>query len=156
MSIAILGAVAALLAPLSWWKIQESIPSAELLGQWRQISASSPWAGRDGAGLFSMGGNLHLVGGWNPSVFSPSTVSEHWISTDDGLTWTQLADAPWEARHSSGWLDHNGKFFVIGGDTQLGHYQRDVWAYDDVNGWVQKDLTTSQYQSEILIEFEIN
>jgi len=83
-----------------------------------------------------------MVGGWNPIAWNPYVRNEHWRSADDGKTWVQLADAPWEARHSAGWLDHNGKFFVIGGDNQLGHYQRDVWAYDDVNGWVQKAATT--------------
>lgn len=60
---------------------------------------------------------------------------------NDGLTWTQLTDAPWEGRHSAGWLDHNGKFFVIGGDANRGAYQTDVWSYDDVNGWVLKSAT---------------
>jgi len=85
---------------------------------------------------------LHLVGGWNPNEYSdPPTVSEHWYSDDDGLTWDQLPDAPWEARHSAGWLMHNGKFFVIGGDASSGHYQTDIWSYDPDNGWVLKAAT---------------
>jgi len=120
------------------WRTQENLPSAELYGQWRRAAASSPWTGRDGLGLLSLGDDLHLLGGWNPTAWPlDPTVNEHWRSSDNGQTWTQLANAPWDGRHSAGWIKHKGKLHVLGGDTQKGHYQKDCWRYDAVNGWVQ-------------------
>lgn len=109
------------------------------LGQWRQASASNSWAGRDGAGLLSLGDDLFILGGWNPSVhpWPAYTCSEIWKSSDRGATWTQLADAPWEKRHTAGWLVHNNKLWVIGGDVNTGHYQKDVWSSPDGTNWTQ-------------------
>ena len=97
-------------------------------GVWRSLTASSSWVPRDGAGLLELDGDLYLLGGWNVLEWaSPSTVSEVWKSTDGGRTWTQLADAPWDSRHSAGWVVGDGKIWVVGGDANSTFYQRDVW-----------------------------
>lgn len=100
------------------------------LGQWRAPALSSGWSGRDGVGLLALGDSLYLLGGWNTAWTAPHTTNEVWRSTDRGQTWSQLASAPWEGRHSAGWLVHDGKIWVIGGDVNSGHYQRDVWSYN--------------------------
>ncbi|KKB09416.1 hypothetical protein VE26_05635 [Devosia chinhatensis] len=41
-----------------------------------------------------------------------------------------MANAPWTPRHSAGWLVHDNKIWVIGGDANSGVYQRDVWSFD--------------------------
>lgn len=89
---------------------------------------SSPWPPQDGAGLLSLGGALYLIGGWAPGVIPfPYTHSQVWKSVDGGGRWTRLANAPWEARHTAGWVVHQGSIYVIGGDVNSKHYQNDVW-----------------------------
>jgi hypothetical protein len=97
-------------------------------GIWTEVTPSSSWDGRDGAGLLSLDGILYLLGGWNTAWAAPYTTNEVWKSTDDGKTWTQLDDAPWQGRHTAGWLVHDGRLWVIGGDANSGNYQRDVWS----------------------------
>jgi hypothetical protein len=109
------------------------------LGQWRQPSSTGSWNARDGAGLLNLNGVLFMLGGWNPGIYAePSnTCNEVWKSTNKGQSWIQLADAPWEARHSAGWLVHDDKLWVIGGDFLSEHYQRDIWSSVDGDTWVQ-------------------
>lgn len=104
--------------------------SYNVQGQWHLKSASNIWGGRDGAGLLSIGDNLYMMGGWNTIWPAPFTTNEVWRSSNRGQTWAQLPNAPWERRHTSGWLEHGGKIWVIGGDMNSGHYQRDVWSFD--------------------------
>lgn len=93
---------------------------------------------RDGAGLVYYDNKLHLLGGWNPGAFGGNdTCNEHWTSSDGGLTWTQIANAGWSRRHTFGYGVKDGKIWVWGGDYHTGSYQKDVWTYDTVNGWVQ-------------------
>lgn len=106
-------------------------------GSWTQLASSSLWAGRDGAGLLNLNGVLFMLGGWNTAWAAPFTTNQVWRSTNGGVTWTQLANAPWEARHTTGWLVHDNKLWVIGGDANSGHYQRDVWSSPDGITWTQ-------------------
>jgi hypothetical protein len=116
----------------------ESLPNLAVSGFWRQITASSPWSPSDGSGLLTLGDDLFRLGGWGPGFFpDPYTHSEVWKSSDGGRNWTKLPDAPWEARHSAGWLVHDNKLWVIGGDLNLGHYQKDVWWSADGINWTQ-------------------
>jgi hypothetical protein len=105
------------------------------LGQWRTNSEAGGWSPRDGVGLVNLNGVLFLLGGWNPS-WAPTTTNEVWTSTDLGKTWTQLPNAPWERRHSAGYLVHDNKVWVIGGDVLSGHYQNDIWSFDG-SVWIQ-------------------
>lgn len=100
------------------------------LGQWRLASASNPFSPRDGAGLLELNGIFYLLGGWNdyPTAFGPlKTTNQVLMSKDRCQTWQPLPNAPWQPRHMSGWLVHDGKIWVIGGDTNQGNYQTDVW-----------------------------
>jgi N-acetylneuraminic acid mutarotase len=94
-----------------------------------------------------MNGTAYLLGGWrwasDPANGFPETgidgcctTSQVWKSTD-GVTWTQLADAPWEGRHMAGWAALNGQIFVVGGDINHGHYQPNVWASPDGEHWTE-------------------
>ena len=88
---------------------------------------------RDGAGLLSFHGQLWLLGGWNPDDLD-STNNQVWSSVD-GLNWSLVARAPWEGRHTAGWLVFNDRMWVIGGDSNRGHYQNDVWSSHDGVSW---------------------
>jgi len=94
----------------------------------QQQNANAPFMARDGAALVKYNNALYLIGGWNPIVISyPHYVNDFWMSTDEGKTWTQLADAPFTPRHTHGAGVLNNKLYVWGGDGTT-----DVWYYDAV------------------------
>jgi hypothetical protein len=92
---------------------------------WRKIENEKSWTGRDGAGLVFLNGYLYLLGGWNYSAVT----NEVW-RTKNIVDWERLPDAPWEARHGAGWVVHDKKMWVIGGDLI-----DDVWFSPDGISW---------------------
>src|SRR5262249_2411301 len=61
--------------------------------------------------------------------------SDVW-SSSDGLTWhLELPAAPWEGRHTAGYVVHRDRMWIVGGDTNQGHYQNDVWNSHDGIHW---------------------
>jgi hypothetical protein len=95
---------------------------------------------RDGNVIFETGGKIRCIGGWNPA--KPGTgwglldsTNQQWETSDGGVTWTQIANAPWSGRHNFGHgFRNDGKFWIWGSDVAG---VRDVWTYDAINGWVQ-------------------
>jgi hypothetical protein len=95
-------------------------------GTWRMFPNTDSWQPRDGAGLLLMRGELYLLGGW---AWGPVT-SEVW-KTRDLVHWEQLTPAaPWPGRHGAGWLVHDDRLWVIGGDLN-----DDVWSSADGVEW---------------------
>lgn len=97
-------------------------------GQWRRVPHTSTWAPRDGAGLLQLDGALYLLGGWSGG----QVTNEVW-KTVDLITWEFLGYAPWPARHGAGWLVHDNRLWVIGGDLY-----DDVWSSPDGIRWTQE------------------
>lgn len=93
---------------------------------WRVIENDNSWTARDGAGLEFLNGYLYLLGGWNYTT----ATNEVW-RTKNLVDWEQLPDAPWEARHGAGWVVHDNKLWVVGGDLI-----DDVWFSSDGITWV--------------------
>lgn len=108
--------------------------------RWEKITMTAAFAPRDGAGALTFDGKMWLLGGWNPGDkvnFPKICNSEVWCSTD-GVTWTEVNEqAPWEGRHTAGWLVHDDKMWVIGGDCNQHHYQNDVWNSSDGVTWTK-------------------
>lgn len=106
---------------------------------WEEVNNNCAWLPRDGAGLLVFQNKMWLLGGWNPSVddWIPGyTCNEVWNSTD-GENWNDVGDAPWQARHTAGWLVHDDMIWVIGGDWNSGVQQMDVWNSSDGINWNQ-------------------
>lgn len=110
--------------------------------KWECVTLKADFAGRDGAGAVTFNGRMWLLGGWNPGDkehFPNICNSEVWSSVD-GKTWTlETPRAPWEGRHTAGYVVHRGRMWVIGGDANQRHYQNDVWSSADGVNW---DLVT--------------
>lgn len=104
--------------------------------KWELVTDTAPFAPRDGAGLVSHRGYLFMFGGWN-TAWSPATTNEVWRSPD-GKEWERLPDAPWERRHSHGYLVFNDKIWVLGGDVLAGRYQSGVWSSPDGIQWTRE------------------
>jgi hypothetical protein len=112
--------------------------------RWTQVSASAVFAPRDGAGALVFDNQMWLLGGWNPrdKVNFPKICNSEIWSSIDGKTWMQrVAKAPWEGRHTAGWVVFDNKMWIVGGDANQKHYQSDVWNTSDGLNWTQVTAT---------------
>ena len=108
--------------------------------RWTQVTLKAPFAGRDGAGALTFKGRMWLLGGWNPGdkVHFPKICNSEVWSSADGLDWRlDNTKAPWEGRHTAGYVVHNGKMWIVGGDPIQRHYQNDVWNSADGVHWTR-------------------
>ncbi len=124
----------------TWRPGKASIPASPGCAsyRWNSVNANADFAARDGAGALVFDGQMWLLGGWNPgdpAHFPRKCNSEVWSSTG-GAAWTLVnRAAPWEPRHTAGYVVHRGQMWVIGGDPLQGHYQDDVWRSRDGVRW---------------------
>jgi len=106
--------------------------------EWKPMTLKAAFAGRDGAGAVVFQDKMWLLGGWNPRDkvnFPEICNSEVWSSTD-GATWNlELLKAPWEGRHTAGYVVLDDKIWIVGGDCIQKHYQNDVWSSADGVNW---------------------
>jgi len=106
--------------------------------EWTRVNPAAAFAARDGAGALVYSGRMWLLGGWNPrdKTHFPKTCNSEVWSSRDGVAWTLVNPrAPWEERHTAGYVVHRGRMWVVGGDPIQGHYQHDVWASRDGIDW---------------------
>ena len=105
---------------------------------WQCVTKNASFAGRDGAGSLVFKDRMWLLGGWNPKDkvnFPRVCNSEVWCS-ENGRDWTEICDqAPWEGRHTAGYVVHDDRMWIVGGDCIQGHYQNDIWCSDDGIHW---------------------
>jgi hypothetical protein len=106
--------------------------------RWHPITLEAPFAARDGAGALLFKDRMWLLGGWNPGDrdhFPRTCNSEVW-SSSGGRDWRlELSQAPWEGRHTAGYVVHDHRMWIVGGDPLQGHYQSDVWSTADGLQW---------------------
>jgi hypothetical protein len=125
------------------------VPSEELRGYaWAQVTDKAPYAVRDGAGALTFKDRMWLLGGWHPSnkqAFPLVCNNEVW-SSRDGATWDLVKPntfvdksfdrtSDWEGRHTAGYVVFRDKMWIVGGDTNQGHHQSDVWNSPDGKAW---------------------
>jgi len=101
-------------------------------------NAITPW--RDGPMMQKVNNKIRFFGGWNPAGganFTPSTNEQY--ETVDGVTFTQLTDAPWHDMHFAlncgSWLGYQA--WIFGGDPLYGVDITAVWACDGAGTWQQ-------------------
>lgn len=109
--------------------------------QWQCLTTEAAFAGRDGAGALVFNDRMWLLGGWNPGdkVHFPRICNSEVWSSVDGAKWKlELLQAPWEGRHTAGYVVHDDRMWIVGGDGNQGHYQTDVWSSRDGVAWEQQ------------------
>ena len=107
---------------------------------WTKITEAAAFAPRDGAGALVFQDRMWLLGGWNPNDKKniPKICNSEVWSSSNGLEWKlETLEAPWEARHCAGYVVHQGKMWIVGGDSNQGHHQFDVWNSGDGINWEQ-------------------
>lgn len=106
--------------------------------RWTCVTNRAAFAGRDGAGALVFNNRMWLLGGWNPgdpAHFPKICNSEVW-SSSDGAAWKlETLSAPWEGRHTAGYVVHDNRMWIVGGDCNQHHYQNDVWSSADGVRW---------------------
>lgn len=106
--------------------------------RWTKVKEPAEFAARDGAGALTFKEKMWLLGGWNPgdkTHFPKVCNSEVWSSAD-GAKWTrEVLSAPWEGRHTAGYVVHDNHIWIVGGDPIQHHYQDNVWRSADGVKW---------------------
>ena len=115
---------------------------------WERVTAKASFAPRDGAGALTFQGRMWLLGGWNPGdkKHFPRTCNNEVWSSADGKDWrldkansfldkTFDSAKDWEGRHTAGYVVHQNKMWIVGGDVNQGHYHFDVWNSGDGKTW---------------------
>ncbi len=125
------------------------LPSQERTDyRWERVTLNAPFAPRDGAGALSYRGKMWFLGGWNPNDkrhFPRICNNEVWSSAD-GAQWELVkpntfldrsfdAASDWEGRHTAGYVVHENRMWIVGGDVNQGHYHFDVWNSEDGKSW---------------------
>lgn len=106
-------------------------------GTWIEVQPNAAFPVLDGGGALVFDDKMWLLGGWAPGAIPhPYTTSEVWVSTD-GTNWVSQGTAPWEPRHTAGYVVYDDKMWIVGGDANSGHYQNDVWNTSDGTNWTQ-------------------
>jgi len=106
--------------------------------RWICVAGDAAFAGRDGAGALVFKDRMWLLGGWNPDDkdhFPHICNSEVWSSADGAVWKLETRQAPWEGRHTAGYVVHKKRMWIVGGDCIQGHYQNDVWSSPDGIHW---------------------
>jgi hypothetical protein len=124
-------------------------PSQEVKDyHWMNMTLKAAFAPRDGAGALTFRDKMWLLGGWNPGDkkhFPRICNNEVWCSKD-GVSWTLEkpntfldrsfdTTRDWEGRHTAGYVVHQNKMWIVGGDVNQGHYHYDVWNSADGKAW---------------------
>ena len=100
----------------------------------------SPWDERyDHTSVVDNDGNIYVIGGQDGSYFNDYK-NDVWRSSDQGVTWTQVAYYEHKFSERSGHasvVDNDGNIYVIGG-KRYNSYKNDVWRSSGQGvGWWQ-------------------
>lgn len=103
---------------------------------WARISTAAPTAGTSLFMFASFAGNIYIFGGQTDLRDPKTALQTVYRSSDDGVTWTQLPDAPWAPRGAVySPCVYSGVLWLIGGGTYASlqenrTFYNDVWTFD--------------------------
>lgn len=103
------------------------------LEEWELVTASAPWGSRFLHMAGALNGVLYVMGGQSDIDDKSTAKRDVWASSDGGVTWTRLADAPWAPRGMVyDPVEYRGELWLVAGGTYGGtrDYFNDVWRFD--------------------------
>lgn len=106
---------------------------------WERMSASAPWQGLMLQMTASFNGAIYVMGGQTNLGDAATANANVWKTTDYGVNWTQIDDAPWAPRgmvYSP--VVHNGALYVVGGgtyDDTARDYYNGVYRFNTDETW---------------------
>jgi hypothetical protein len=90
-------------------------------------------------GVVSYGGYIYVIGGGKYDIPLANGTFENYVyRSKDGITWEQLPNAPWEGRQYMDCVVHDGKIFMVGGNTSENtptDNSKEVWSLDLNGNW---------------------
>ena len=103
---------------------------------WSLETDNAGWARREGHQALLHNGRLYVLGGYGSYENGSSYRNDVW-SAVDGQNWSlETANAGWVKRKEHQALSHNGRLYVLGGQTGISPYrQNDVWSSADGKNW---------------------
>lgn len=110
---------------------------------WERISTAAPTSGKSLFMVASFNGAIYVMGGQTDLALPATAVKTVYKSTDHGVTWTQLADAPWAARGGVyNPVVFGGDLYIAGGATYDAvpanrTYYNDVYKLSTADAWTQ-------------------
>jgi len=105
------------------------------------VNTAPGYADMDGVmSFYNDNGRLINVGGWKGVGLHHNEV---WYSDNNGLTWTQAANAAFSARHAFGYARQGGFFYIVGGDQYDVPGQTEVWKSATTDGLTWTLVTAS-------------
>lgn len=105
---------------------------------WQQQPAA-PWDGRIGLSATVFDGRILVTGGLSVDGVSHILYNDVW-TTQDGQTWTQLPDAPFDGRFTHSATVFGGALYIIGGAKVVAGSNEilgDIWRTTDGTTWTQ-------------------
>lgn len=115
--------------------------------EWSLLTKNADWCNRYGHAAASFKDQIWVFGGYNPGKVKGDTYLEDVWSSEDGTSWTLVADsAPWHGRRGhrvTVFDDGTGEaLFLVGGftvneATGYREYTNDVWRSYDGQEWTQ-------------------
>ena len=93
------------------------IDGLDLDYQWTQVTDRASFAPRDGAGALVFDDAIRILAGWDSR-----NLNDVWYSSD-GISWREVPDTPWPARHAARVYVYDDAIWVIAGS----HMVSDVW-----------------------------
>ena len=118
------------------------IPSMSFTQQMTKQSTDGDMPMSRGSAMLNIDNTLVLIGGFG---FKERTVDTVWGSTDEGKTWTEVAQAPFGKRSDMASVVHKGAIYIIGGE---GRDSSDEFKkFDDVWKSSDKGKTWAQINS---------
>ena len=131
------------------WTSTDGTIWAELNRQ-EETTGAGLWSARASFGLFSLNGNMFLIGGAHFIMEADGTrglnfLNDVWASSD-GMIWRKQdagemeGAAPWSARGSFATVMHQNRVFIMGGLVELtatggGTAVNDVWSSGNGQNW---------------------
>jgi PKD repeat protein len=115
--------------------------SADGGSTWTQVLANAPWHERNHHTSVALPDGSILVMGGGHGPIGITRLNDVWRSTDEGATWTQLANAPWSERQElTSVVLPDGSVVIIGGvdNSPSPSWTNDTWrSVDGGSTWVR-------------------